>query len=241
MLHASISRALLSLLLSVALLGIGAPSSRAQEDPLNAQAVPPPLPGQHVALRTIVTGVPDAKNPVGVIAIFYDGKVIRPRSPFNAPDDWLRHITISVRNESARTMIAGNMQLAFPGIGGDPMVVRYLRVGITPEHQRYTADGQKLHQIPGETAVAIAPRNYAKFSLASDYDAIQTEIERRAPIADVATLVVDYGAFYFEGDLRWMMNSFSKADPDAPGKYIPTAPEDFKTPLQDSQRVNYEG
>jgi hypothetical protein len=32
-----------------------------------------------------------------------------------------------------------------------------------------------------------------------------------------------------------MMNSFSKADPDAPGKYIPTAPENFKTPFQSPQ------
>jgi hypothetical protein len=178
-----------------------------------------------VAPRKIVTGVPGKDPPMGVIGIQYDGKMIRARTLFDAPDDWLKHITISIRNRSAKTLTAGGVQLAFPGIGGDPMIFYNLRFGVVPEHQATSRSGPVILPPTGGPPISIAPGEYLKISLADHYEAIRSAIEVRVPLSQAKLLVIDYGSYYFDGGFLWRFDSIAHVDPANPGVYVSAAPD----------------
>jgi hypothetical protein len=228
-------------LLSVASLGFGPAISGSQiaAPTITPTATTPAsvtatlsFPGEHVAPRRIVTGVPSAKQPVGVITLYYDDKQLVDRVPFNAPDDWLKHISIQVRNKGMKPLIAGVFQLTLPDLGVAPMIFDNARFGMTPEHQLYaTSTGAKVPRPKGEVAASIAPNQYVKISLAKNYEVLRAKMEAAGvPLSKATVLVVDYGPQYYEGDLRWQPNTFRRADPSRPGQYIPTNPDDFKAP-----------
>ncbi len=192
-----------------------------------AQIAPATGSGGHIVARTIVTARGSSSYPMGLIIVLYDGRPTLDRVPFDAPDDWLKHVTIAIRNESAKNLIAGSIQVAFPGIGGDPMIIRYIRFGVTPEHQLITGSGEKVEPPRGETATSVPPGGYIRIPLATDYDSIRSAIEKRVPLSQATTCVIDYGVYYFDDDMRWSINSFRRADPTIPGKYAPMAPEEL--------------
>jgi len=162
------------------------------------------------------------------MVIDYDGKKIpNNRVPFNAPDDWLNHITISIQNKSAKAIVAGDLQLAFTTLVSNPMVFHYVRLGIEPEHEARGPSGLVLVRRAGKTSISVAPGDYIRFSLATDYDAIRSKIEARAPLSQATSVTIDYGIFYFEGGMRWDITAFSRVDPNTPGHYAPTTPEDL--------------
>ena len=166
---------------------------------------------------------------MGPIAVLYDGKPIQARTPFDAPDDWLKHITIAIKNESAKTLTGGFIQLAFPGIGGDPMLFYYVHFGKLTKLDRfiYSKSRQRVPPPEGEPPVSVPPGEHIILPLASEHEAIQSAIAAKAPQAQATLVVVDYGAFNFDGGLRWMLNSFRREDPSTPGNYIPTPREDL--------------
>jgi hypothetical protein len=174
---------------------------------------------------------------MGVIVILYDGKPIRDRVPFEAPDDWLKHVTIAIRNESAKALIRGSVQIAFPRLGGTPMVLQDVSVGVLPDFQLYREHGEKASRSPGETPVSVPPGGYLEIPVAKDYDELRSKIEERAPLSGATLAVVDYGIYYFEGDLRWSVGSdmsFMRADRTTPGKYVPVPPDELMGKPQSS-------
>jgi len=190
--------------------------------------------GEHVVPRTVATGSASASSPVGILVIRYDGKdtyngqPIRDRIPFNAPDDWMKHISIIVRNRSTHAILAGSLQLDFRGLGGDPMLIHYIRIGLTPKHQLTTDAGKLLPQPEGESKpISIAPGDYATFSFSEDYSAIVSAVQTRGSLPQVTFVGIEYGTFYFSGGFRWSRNAFRRADENTPGKYVPVSPSDL--------------
>ena len=182
----------------------------------------------HIVPRRIVTAIPSKNNPVGEMVVRYDGKVIpNNRVPFDAPDDWLKHITVTMQNNSTRTITTGMLQLAFTDFVTKPMVVHYVQVGMLPEYQLYTSSGVKVSRPVGETRISVAPGDYFTFSLAKDYEAIRAKLEARGSLSQVTSVTIDYGGLWFDGDYHWNVGNFRRADPTTPGKYIPTDPGNF--------------
>jgi hypothetical protein len=161
------------------------------------------------------------------MTILYDGRPLKFSEAINAPDDWLKHVSVSFQNNSSKKLIAGFLQIDFRELGGSPIAFYYVHFGLTPEHQLYTRSGQPASRPAGETPIVIEPGATATISLEKDYPAIRSVIESRGTLAQLTYCHMEYGAFYFEDDLRWMRGSFTHADPTTPGKYIPSAPEDF--------------
>ncbi len=209
--------------------------SLAQGNAQSAQEAPRSIPDADIAPRRIITAIPNKNNPVGEMVVQYDGKVIpNNRVPFDAPDDWLKHLTVTIQNTSARTIIAGTLQLAFTKLVTNPMVVYYVQVGMVPDNQLYSPSGTKGTRRAGETPISIAPGEYVKFSFANDYETIRSKIVARAPLSHATSVTIDYGGFWFDGDLHWNVGNFRRVDPTTPGRYIPTDPSDIMGPAQTS-------
>lgn len=176
--------------------------------------------------RTIVKGRWSLSDPVRLITVFYDGKPIKSRVPFPAPDDWLNHITVLVENDSPKTLIAGFIQAAFPDLGV-PVPIKTIDFGRFPDAQLYTSTGAKKQRRPGEVPISIPPGKSVIVNMSTDYQRLEGLLESRGPLSQVTLCVIDIGAFYFDDDTRWMDGSFTRADPSTPGTYSPITREDF--------------
>lgn len=227
MAHQDRSRTMFLSVFVVAYLTLGGSYSPAQSSTPAAQDATASAPGEHIVPRIVRVGPDDPSFPIGRLTILYDGKPVKYGTYFDAPDDWLRHVSVSFQNRSAKTLIAGFLQIDFRQLGGDPLAFYFVQFGLTPEHQLYTRSGQPTSRQPGETPFSLAPGATGTISLERYYPGIRAAIETRGTLAQLTYCHVEYGAFYFDDDLRWMRGAFTRADPTKPGEYIPTPPEDF--------------
>jgi hypothetical protein len=176
--------------------------------------------------RSVVKGRWSLSDPVRIMAVFYDGKPIKSRVPFPAPDDWLNHVSLLVENDSPKTLIAGFIQVAFPDLGV-PVPIKTIDFGRFPDAQLYTSTGEKKQRRPGEVPISIPPGKSVIVNMSTDYQRLEELLESRGSLSKVTLCVIDNGAFYFDDDTRWMEGSFTRADLSKPGTYSPITREDF--------------
>jgi hypothetical protein len=151
-----------------------------------------------------------------------------------ASDDWLAHISITFRNASSKTLVAGSFQLAFPDLGTKYLTVQNLWFGMIPEHQLHTKSGAAVPQPVGETPIAVAPGETLTITFASHYPEIKAKLASAVPLSHVTLCVIDYGSFYLSDGLRWSMNNYSREDTATPGGYVPS-PREALMPADDNQ------
>ena len=102
------------------------------------------------APRKIVTGRGFVNDPIRIVDILYDGKPVMGSRPFDAPDDWLSHVDLIVKNASSKPLVAGNFQLTFDGVGGERPLTHYIRFGSIPGHALQMPSGVTRDQPIGE-------------------------------------------------------------------------------------------
>ena len=86
-------------------------------------------------------------DPIRIVGVFYDERSIQGSAPIDAPDDWLSHLSVKIRNMSSKPLIAGSFQLTFEGLRGDTDVIHIIRFGMLPEHMLYTPSGVRFHNL----------------------------------------------------------------------------------------------
>ena len=176
--------------------------------------------------RRVVRGRGFNTDPIRIVGVFYDGKPIAGSTPFDSPNDWLSHISVKIRNASSKPLVAGNFQLTFEGIGGDTVLMHYIRFGIIPEHQLYTLSGDKVPRPMGEIPISpVAPGETITISFKNDYSDLSAKLMKRGPLSDVKECTIDYGVYYFTDGLRWLTNNYAHEDPSTPGNYLPSQRE----------------
>jgi hypothetical protein len=181
----------------------------------------------HTAPRIVRVGPDDPSFPIGRLTILYDGAPVKYGTPFNAPDDWLKHVSVAFQNKSSKPLTAGTLQIDFRQLGGDPIAIYYVHFGRTPEHQLHARSGQPIARPAGESPIAIAPGATATISFGHDFPAMRSVIETRGTLSQLTYCHIEYGAFYFDTDLRWMRGAFTRADPNTPGQYVPANAKEF--------------
>lgn len=156
---------------------------------------------------------------VGEFSIHED----RPGLPFQADDDWLKNMTISVRNRTDKTIICGEVRLWFPetALGPDHAQTAYLlRFGQRPESARYHKDGSKI--LPDtRKAIVLAPGRTFVIRVAEYMDEIQALFENLGtmPLSQVTKLNIQRVGYYFADDTRWENHAYLSPDSEHPGQY----------------------
>lgn len=182
---------------------------------------------QTLAPRAIVRARGFVTDPIKLNGVFYDGKPIDGSAPFNAPDDWLSHISVKITNTSSKTLTAGRFQLTFDGIGGSTLFFYILNFGRMPDYQLYTRSGVKVPRKEGEVPIFVPPGETITIHFKDDYAALEKKLLAMGPLSNVKECTIDFAGFYFADGLRWAPNRYSREDPDHPGKYVPALREDL--------------
>lgn len=165
-------------------------------------------------------------DPVEIVRVLYGGVEVKtgiravpsdePGSPFEAPDDWFSHLTVVLKNISAKNIVYAGIQVFFPEIAGVQN-----EIGDRPRHDR--SSGAELHPIliePGQefSLPAIDPERL---------DEVKQTIENRESLSSVTSLWIELGTVYFEDGTKWAGGVHYGPDFSAPRKYIVISQKEF--------------
>jgi hypothetical protein len=158
------------------------------------------------------------------------GREVTPGTPFEADEDWLKNMSIILKNRTDKVIARAEIMLLFPETGGGPSwpVTQYpIAVGQRPEIDSFTAHGHKLSAQPDKQPMLLAPGQTLVIQLADYIDGIQSILEQfpgalsgKPPISQVARVAIDGRQFFFVDGMRWTdLDGFAVPDPNHPGQF----------------------
>jgi hypothetical protein len=167
----------------------------------------------------------------------------KPGTPFQADEDWLKNMSISLKNRTDKAIVCVQVQLFFPDTGNgvtpqgriSPTVMVYsITVGQRPEWSTYLSDGSKLAPDPTKRPLLLAPGQTLVIPVADYIDEIQSMVEEKLPLSQVTRVNIRRFRFYFADGMRWEDVGYAIPDPDRPGYYTKLARNYFPGhPVQD--------
>lgn len=153
---------------------------------------------------------------------------IYPGTPFQADENWLKNLSISLLNRTNKEIVRAELDIDFPDIGDGsasrPMVVYRLRLGQRPEIDSFTSRGQKLPPEPGKQPLSFVSGQTLILYLADYADEIQACAEGGCggigiPFAQVTRIAVRRSQFYFADGMSWNVSGWGIPDPQRPGQF----------------------
>jgi hypothetical protein len=130
---------------------------------------------------------------------------------FEADADWLRKLTLQLKNASGKTVTYVVIFLRFPQTANEK--------GRTGVHQIYLGtdpDGK----FP-RPELRLAPNDTVEISLAKEIDQIKTLVETRLPLAEVFEVEVEMHAALFDDGTMFQAGMMYQRDPNDPRKWNP--------------------
>ena len=150
--------------------------------------------------------------------------VDQPVTPFQASNDWLQHMTISLVNRTNKVIVFGGISFSFIDTGDCralPCVGAALHFGRIPPMDAYDGrTGRPLNpELPERPALAWEPEQTIVLHV-SDYMAkIEERLADSMQVANVTRVNVNRDSFYFADGTRWSLGNFYVPDPEHPGKF----------------------
>jgi hypothetical protein len=151
-------------------------------------------------------------------------KVMQPGTPFQANGDWLKNMSIVLKNRTNKTIEWALIYIYFPDTGDGITQTESLysiQIGQMPAVDFFTGKGGKvLPHHPGGSPLSFAPGQTLVIKIADHLDEMQSIIEAKLPLEQVTRIAIEPNAFFFEDGMRWdTINRFGTADPNQPGKF----------------------
>jgi hypothetical protein len=150
--------------------------------------------------------------PIVIEKIATGEQVITPGKKFSAPDDWLKHLKVTVRNQSDRMILSVEVSLTFPQYPDGQRRPRqrtlsrgkYYRSSPNPLH------GEELNLMPGETIeLGISEDQYE--------DLIQ--YYGWLPRTALSGIIVAPYIVIFDRDQGWYQDHYVKRDSAEPATW----------------------
>jgi len=152
-------------------------------------------------------------------------------APFQADDDWLKNMSITIKNRTDRVIVCVEVQLSFPDLGDGtaerPATVYTIRVGQLPEWALYYRDGTKMGPDPAKKPLLLAPGKTLEIRVGDFIDQIRPVVEERLPFQQVTRVDISRHFVYFQGGMRWDGASYEIPTTDHPGYYTKLATDYF--------------
>lgn len=149
---------------------------------------------------------------------------VRPGTPFRADEDWLKNMSVSLKNRTNKVIVRAELQLWFPDTGdgspSQPVTVHIISVGRRPEIDSFASHGQKLQPEPGKTPLLVAPGQTVVIHFVDDLDAMQSRVEETLSFAQVTRVAIQRLRVYFVDGMSWDdLHGFGVPDLNHPGRF----------------------
>ncbi|MGA2274993.1 MAG: hypothetical protein ABSH00_15665 [Bryobacteraceae bacterium] len=152
---------------------------------------------------------------------------VQPVTPIEAGDDWLQNLTIYLLNRTNKTIVFGQIALAFPETGDGspqhPQAVYILTLGRLPESVAFSGTGQPLRQDPGRQPIWFARGQTLRIRVGDYTEQIRTYVDgvRASGTPSFTALtkcIIRRSSFVFDDGMRWD-GEYSLPDPEHRGKW----------------------
>ncbi len=181
----------------------------------------PPVAVEHVAFKNF---------PVEMVGVELAGELhnLAEQKPalfgvsFDAPEDWLRHVSFKIRNKTDKTLLSVTLSgsLAVGEAGEIPMGIDLL-YGQELDESAFTGRaprGESRRLAPGETA-------NARWS-AAEYTELDRFLSMKRPVASYRRMRLDLREARFEDGTVWSMGKLYRINPLDPRKWTPLDKEE---------------
>lgn len=157
--------------------------------------------------------------------------VNRPAVPFQADEDWLKNMVITLLNRTNKEIVWAELDFTFLDTGDGspsrPVTVYRLILGQLPEIDSFSSHGRKLPPELDKQPLSFAPEQTLVIHLADYVDAMQAYVEgdcgdfcNKIPFAQVSKISLRRQRFYFSDGMIWDdVNSYGVPDPQHPGQF----------------------
>ncbi len=151
--------------------------------------------------------------------------VVQPVTPFQAGNDWLQQMTISLVNRTEKTIVAGTVSLMFLDNAAD------CRTQVCPMEQIHLGQMPAVDAYDGRTGKPLRSEHPERTPLNWKHGQIFTvrigdylnEIGAKPlnyePVTTVSKVAVHVGPFFFEDGMRWSAGRYSTPVSETPGKF----------------------
>ena len=132
----------------------------------------------------------------------------RPYEEFDGDPDWLKDITVSLRNISGKTITYVVLNLTFPEASKNGQVALHqIFIGVDPDRMFLRPE------------VRLLPSEAMEIALSERYAGIKALVEMvgRMPVENVTQMQVDLHAALFDDGTRFEGDTFFKRNPDPNG------------------------
>jgi hypothetical protein len=172
-------------------------------------------------------------DPVKIVKVLFDGAEIKtglhalptdtPGMPFQAGDDWFNHLTVVLKNISAKKIVYADIQTFFPTLAQGN------ETGERPEHARYFQGSRR--DDPARDPILIEPGQ--EFSLPAidpkRLGEVKQAIESLDSLSAVTSVRLELGTVYFGDGTKWAGGVHYRPDYALPGKYVRVSQKEFDT------------
>ena len=192
-------------------------------------------PGKYLGTKAVHIDRQTRMDPVTIERVTVGGQLIqpgvstgpreeRPGAPFQADEDWLKNMTIILKNRTDRVIVRAEIALFFPDTGDGsssrPVTEYVITAGQRPEIDSFTSQGRKLAPEPNKQPLLFAPGQTIAIHVADHVDAMQPTVEEKLPFAQVTRVAIHRLQFFFSDGMRWTnLERFGLPDPNHPGQF----------------------
>jgi len=168
------------------------------------------------ATERVIRRLPvEANEPIAITEIKVNDRSVSFDKKFNADDEWLRSLVVTIKNKSDKLILFASIRLQFPRTTDSRdrisiYDVSHGNVGL--RSQRPTAEERLVGIAPGETAV-LQLSGQQVVSLREFLTATQYP-------ASIETVNLSLGNIIFEDDSMWYAGSQAQRDPKDPSRWV---------------------
>lgn len=156
----------------------------------------------------------------------------QPATQFQSDKNWLKNMSIFLKNRTDKTIVCAVIGLWFPETGdGRTQAVThyYIDLGQLPEIDSFTKTGQKIPPDPNSQPLLFAPGKTLVIHVADYITATQDTLEQfpgllaavnKPPLSQITKVVIAPKKFFFDDGMRWTdLEEFGVPDPNQPGQF----------------------
>jgi hypothetical protein len=142
------------------------------------------------------------------------GKAVGLGAKFSAEDDWLRGLTVKVRNVSDKPVLFLDVALNFPRQGSpEPESRDHLLYGRYPP-----PPGQPAPESPAAGQPPIRPGETAELVL-GDYEGTRRFLDQTNYPESITELEIEISDAFFDRDTKWSGGQILRRDPHDPNRW----------------------
>lgn len=158
-------------------------------------------------------GPDDSNEPVRIVEVLANSRVVKPDVSFEDKGEWLKDLTIKFKNVSKKTITHVDWNLGFPQTKTETPPMGYSLVyGLYYSKQAPDAAGMK-YLAPGETAEVTLDD--------TSFQGMKKFVAKKKDLNDLSIVDLTLLVVYFDDGSQWSAGKFFRPDPGNPGKFIP--------------------